>query len=254
MKAMVRPSGETVILAPDEFGTMCRSPRSIANCVDDGGAALLSSDHVVITAVKAITSVAIAQGTHDVRIVDDAVVAGAADSTVPTVNSKTSSSCSLRSCALCSRSSRSFWRQLCTTRARLAGIPGCSALTKGGSTAKICPIRLACVLPVNAGFPVAISNSITPKEKMSERSSASRPWICSGDMYATVPITEPALDIGEAGEAGLDWVMAAVNTDCDPLPAAAAAAVVPIGFASPKSSSLAEALVNITLPGLRSRC
>src|SRR5215469_18444994 len=133
MKAIVRPSGETVILAPDEFGIRCRSPRSIANRVDDSdGATLLSSDHVVITAAKTITSVAMAQGAHDFRV-DAAVVAGATsvDATA------TISSCSFRSCALCTRSSRSFWRQLCTIRARLAGIPGCNALTKDRKSTRL---------------------------------------------------------------------------------------------------------------------
>ncbi len=41
--------------------------------------------------------------------------------------------------------------------------------------------------PRKGYMPVNISNSTTPKEKMSERASVSPPWICSGAMYEIVP-------------------------------------------------------------------
>ena len=45
------------------------------------------------------------------------------------------------------------------------------------------------VSPLNGAVPVAISWRTTPSEKMSDRSSTTRPSACSGDMYATVPTT-----------------------------------------------------------------
>ena len=46
-------------------------------------------------------------------------------------------------------------------------------------------------VPVNGFFPVAISNSITPKENMSLRTSRSSDRACSGDIYTAVPGITP---------------------------------------------------------------
>jgi hypothetical protein len=60
-------------------------------------------------------------------------------------------------------------------------------------------IRLAWLEPANPLRPVIISYSIAPKEKMSERASASLPSSCSGDMYCSVPRMFPCTVIGGAG-------------------------------------------------------
>ena len=48
----------------------------------------------------------------------------------------------------------------------------------------------------NGGCPVTISYSTTPSEKMSVRASSGSPRTCSGDMYATVPMTIPGCVAG----------------------------------------------------------
>ncbi len=55
------------------------------------------------------------------------------------------------------------------------------------SSLKIAAIRLAWLFASNAFFPVAISYSMPPNEKMSLRASASFPSNCSGDIYCIVP-------------------------------------------------------------------
>ena len=47
------------------------------------------------------------------------------------------------------------------------------------------------VLPPKGRRPAIISNTITPKEKMSVRASISRPSIVSGAMYGSVPMAGP---------------------------------------------------------------
>ena len=49
------------------------------------------------------------------------------------------------------------------------------------------------VPPTKAGSPTAISQSIEPREKMSDRASTSLPSACSGDMAREVPTTRPSL-------------------------------------------------------------
>ena len=46
--------------------------------------------------------------------------------------------------------------------------------------------------PLNIGCPQNSSYIIAPSEYMSARVSTARPPACSGDMYAGVPITDPA--------------------------------------------------------------
>src|SRR5262249_27757825 len=62
-----------------------------------------------------------------------------------------------RSRALCQRSSGSFARHCLTTRSSAAGVSGWVAEIGGGSSFRIEPIRLACVLPAKALLPVSIS-------------------------------------------------------------------------------------------------
>src|SRR5687767_9151767 len=61
--------------------------------------------------------------------------------------------------AVCQRSSRSFARQRAMTRSKGAGTSGTNDRTGAGWSLRIAPIRLACVLPVNACRPVTISYS-----------------------------------------------------------------------------------------------
>ena len=63
-----------------------------------------------------------------------------------------------------------------------AGTLGCKELAGGGSFANIAPTTALGVLPSNARLPAAASYKTVPKAKMSERTSASCPPICSGDM------------------------------------------------------------------------
>ena len=56
------------------------------------------------------------------------------------------------------------------------------SVTDGGLSRRIDEISSADELPSKGRRPVAISCSITPKEKMSERWSSGRPETCSGDM------------------------------------------------------------------------
>ena len=77
---------------------------------------------------------------------------------------------------------------------------------------------------------------------MSARASAGSPSSCSGDMYWNVPITVPCSVIGRS-------LSSIVSSEDMPL-----IAPEPPVLARPKSTSLAPALVIITLPGLRSRC
>ena len=83
---------------------------------------------------------------------------------------------------------------------------------------------------------------------MSDRASASRPSICSGDMYWNVPRIVPR---AVRGACGADTVTSAAPT----------MGAAPEAFARPKSSSFAVSgaeapplLTRKTLPGLRSRC
>ena len=99
--------------------------------------------------------------------------------------------CSLTSCAVCQRSSGSFAMQVLTTRSRAGGDMGCTAEMGCGSEARMAATMLAWLLPVKARLPEAISYNTAPKEKMSERASASLPSNCSGDMYWNVPSTVP---------------------------------------------------------------
>src|SRR5262249_9210996 len=99
-----------------------------------------------------------------------------------------------------------------------------------GSAARMAAIVLAVVLPLKAGFPVIISYKSEPSAKISERTSASFPSTCSGDMYWKVPTILPS------AVSGCDIV--ANEWDVELARAATAA-----GFARPKSISLAPDLV-----------
>ena len=147
-----------------------------------------------------------------------------------------------RSRALCQRSSGSFARHVLTMRSSAAGRAAARCDTRGGSSFRIAPIRLARVLPSNAGAPVSISYSTAPNAKMSVRASASCPSSCSGAMYWNVPRIVPcAVRFG--------GVVGSIDR---PLAATTGAAL----FARPKSSSLAPALVSMMLPasGRDGRC
>ena len=153
-----------------------------------------------------------------------------------------------RSRAVCQRSSASFSRHRRTTRSSAAGVSGCSDERAGGSAPRIAAITLAVVLPVKARAPVTISYSRTPNAKMSDRASASRPSICSGDMYWNVPRMVPR---AVSGACAADTVTSAAET----------IGIAPEVFARPKSSSFAVGGADApplrtrnTLPGFRSRC
>src|SRR6476660_4887571 len=75
----------------------------------------------------------------------------------------------------------------------------------GGSLSRIEAATLNWLLPSKARFPVTISYSTAPSEKMSLRPSTSFPCTCSGDMYWNVPTIIPFSVSGELA-AGLDRV------------------------------------------------
>src|ERR1700724_1136586 len=161
---------------------------------------------------------------------------GAANVPLPSV---TQFNCVARSLALCHRSSADFARHFRIVRSTAPGVSGFTALTGSGSFSRIALATLNWLFPSNAFFPVNISYSTAPNEKMSLRPSTSFPSICSGDMYCIVPTIIPSCVTGELG-------IAAVTVT--PLTGPAT------GFANPKSSSFAPVVVSITFPGFRSRC
>src|SRR6266852_765353 len=59
--------------------------------------------------------------------------------------------------AVCQRSSGSFATHLLTTRSSAEGVIGCKDAMGCGSEERMAAIKLARLLPVNAGLPVAIS-------------------------------------------------------------------------------------------------
>ena len=77
-------------------------------------------------------------------------------------------------------------------RASSAGIVGLTLIAAGAASLTIDARVSRSVVPLNGRSPVASSNSTMPNEKMSERAPVSRPSACSGDMYATVPMNDPA--------------------------------------------------------------
>ena len=119
------------------------------------------------------------------------------------------------------------------------GISGCEAESGLGSLSRMALRTLIWLLPANARLPLTISYSTAPNAKMSVRASASFPSTCSGAMYWYVPTILPSAVNG----------LLMVFTDADVI-----AAIPPVGFANPKSSSFAPDLVNIMFPGFRSRC
>src|SRR5205807_7733438 len=72
-----------------------------------------------------------------------------------------------------------------------------------GSFSRIEAATLNWLFPSKARFPVTISYSSAPSEKMSLRPSTSFPCTCSGDMYWNVPTIIPFSVSGELA-AGLD--------------------------------------------------
>jgi len=73
-------------------------------------------------------------------------------------------------------------RQVITTRSSAGGDNGRTVEIGAGSAVMIAEITDAWPVPGNAFFPVAISYSVAPKAKMSERVSAFFPSSCSGAM------------------------------------------------------------------------
>ena len=85
-------------------------------------------------------------------------------------------------------------------------------------------------------LPASISCSTAPRAKTSERASLGSPRTCSGDMYPTVPITEP-------------------GSVCTVIVSLAAAVRGIRILAKPKSRILMRpSAVSNTLSGFRSRC
>ena len=99
----------------------------------------------------------------------------------------------------------------------------------GGSSRSTALDTSTVVVPPKARVPESIWYRTAPKLKMSDRASRGFPAACSGDMYTTVPTIVPAFVEVTPGSAFID-------------------------FASPKSSTVAPAVVSITFPGMRSRC
>jgi len=117
-----------------------------------------------------------------------------------------------------------------------------------GCAETMAAIKLVFEPPSKARFPVAISYSTAPNEKMSVRASASVPSSCSGAMYWNVPRIVPW---AVRGPAAGDWAVdRREEKPATPLIGGAAPAAV---RARPKSSSLAPVRVSMMLPGFRSR-
>jgi hypothetical protein len=97
--------------------------------------------------------------------------------------------------------------------------------------------------PSNARLPVSISKSTHPNAQMSLRASASRPFACSGAMYAAVPskVPTPVTNAGDVIVGDIDGDESAVG-------------VAGVSFANPKSSTLVwPSAVSATFEGFRSR-
>ena len=99
-------------------------------------------------------------------------------------------SSSLRSRAVCQRTSRSLARHLRITRSTADG--GEPTASGGGSNVSTAAIRLAESGLSKARSPVISSYSTAPKENRSVRASTSLPCNCSGDMYCSVPTMDPS--------------------------------------------------------------
>jgi hypothetical protein len=98
-----------------------------------------------------------------------------------------SSSWFRRSFALCVRWSGFFAKHRRTISARSLGNAGLISVIGRGVSRRMLVIVEILVSPWNGRPPVAISYSITPSEKTSDRGSGCFPSACSGDIYATVP-------------------------------------------------------------------
>jgi hypothetical protein len=105
--------------------------------------------------------------------------------------------------------------------------PASATPVRSGGWFTIRNITAAAESPLNGGRPVAAKASTLPREKTSLGGPAGSPRSCSGDMYASVPITVPVV--------------------VRPVVASTARAM-------PKSMIRGPSAARITLAGLRSRC
>ena len=108
-----------------------------------------------VARAMATASAATAQGTSRLRSVEAGRAAKAAGASGP--SSAIAASWSSTSRAACQRRSESLARQVRTSRSSAGGVAGCSEDIAFGSPARIAEARAACVLPVKALWPVAIS-------------------------------------------------------------------------------------------------
>ena len=139
----------------------------------------------------------------------------------------------------CSLSLRSFCSERRSNRRILSGVSAGSRRQSGSDFSTSLRISLT-ESPRNAACPVSISYSTHPNPHTSDVRSASRPFACSGDMYAAVPRIIPgrvaAIMVGELDRPA-------------PLPSTSRA------FASPKSSTLTvPSARTLIFAGFRSRC
>jgi hypothetical protein len=124
-------------------------------------------------------------------------------------------------------------RQVITTGSSAGGRPGTSAEIGAGSRSRIPAMTLAALFPENACCPLSISYSTSPNAKMSLRSSAGWPSICSGAMYRGVPTTARS-------SVSVVWLSAASSR-------------LGTRLARPKSSTFTPLFVSRMFEGLRSR-
>ena len=143
------------------------------------------------------------------------------------------------SCIDWRRSSGSLAMHCWISRSSAGGASGWIVEIGGGTRSKIAAITLAWLFPSNARLPVAISKRVAPNAKMSLRASASSPSSTSGAMYWKVPTIVPSVVSGR--------LIVGDRESSERFEAS------PVTRASPKSRSLAPALVSMMFAGLRSR-
>ncbi len=228
--ASMRPSGESARWLASSWTGIANSSRSA------GGICRLNRNTDTATPTSANTPKAIRMPVA-LRRAQGLSTPNFAASEIP-LDSRIQLSSSFRSCALCGRSSGSFARHVLTMCSSSSGVIGCNSRIGRGSSFRIAAIKLAWLFASNAFFPVAISYSMAPNEKISLRASAFFPSICSGDMYCIVPTIIPCA------------VSARLTVGEEPI----SPCKISPPFARPKSSSLAPDFVSITFPGFRSRC
>jgi hypothetical protein len=161
--AMRDPSGET---AGGWLGTRVR-PSGNVSCsritgfasaaLSSGARAMRPPSHITVVAIATSTQTRVAIG-HACRLRYDRDPAAdaVADGAVARLSAIHFNS-SVKSRALCHRSSGSLARHFLTLRSRADGVSGWLAAIGGGSCSRIAATRLAWLFPSNAFFPVAIS-------------------------------------------------------------------------------------------------